>query len=292
MRVLYCTDTYPPQVNGVSIVTAALRRRPQRALGWSAPSWRRTIRAAPTRMRSEVPLGEVPGFASLPCRAIPRFASRSPASSRVGAVIDGFRPDLVHCETEFGIGRAGNWPRRGRGAPHGLVLSHGLRAIRRGVRGPLARARVAGLSSARFHRPSRRSVHAVERRPQDAAVASGTPSWTWRSGAAGWTPSAFHPGRRTRRLRGRVRDGEPVHLPLCRTAGAGEAGRPGRGCLPAGERDAAPRRDPSRLAGARVHARPSCARPRRPASPSWACWTDVAAFPTSTPTATHSCSPR
>jgi hypothetical protein len=22
MRVLYCTDTYPPQVNGVSVVTA------------------------------------------------------------------------------------------------------------------------------------------------------------------------------------------------------------------------------------------------------------------------------
>jgi phosphatidylinositol alpha 1,6-mannosyltransferase len=33
MRVLFCTDTYPPQVNGVSIVTALMVSGLSR-LGW------------------------------------------------------------------------------------------------------------------------------------------------------------------------------------------------------------------------------------------------------------------
>src|SRR6266496_1933948 len=109
MRVLFCTDTYPPQVNGVSIVTAlsvaGLTRR-----GWecavAAPEYpeasRREWRGEP----------DPPGVQvlSLPSVALPRYPEvrlALPRASRVHRLTEAFRPDLIHCETEFTLGRMG-----------------------------------------------------------------------------------------------------------------------------------------------------------------------------------------
>jgi glycosyltransferase involved in cell wall biosynthesis len=111
MRVLYCTDTYPPQINGVSIVTslsaAGLHRR-----GWDcavlAPRYPADAHAA-WGDRDEgdgpAPVSDFPSFA-LP--GYPEVRVALPRTAQVIRIMEQFPPDLVHCETEFGIGRAGH----------------------------------------------------------------------------------------------------------------------------------------------------------------------------------------
>jgi len=111
MRVLYCTDTYPPQLNGVSVVTslsvAGLTER-----GWdcavvapgypvgSNADWEQasTAPALPTEVVS-VPSVPFPGY--------PEVRVALPRPSVIGALVERFRPDLIHCATEFGVGRVG-----------------------------------------------------------------------------------------------------------------------------------------------------------------------------------------
>ena len=98
-RILFCTDTYPPQVNGVSVVTdlsvEGLERR-----GWEcaviAPRY-------PTFTGNNrvvtLPSAAAPGYPDL------RLAS--PAYRAIADTVDRFRPDLVHSSTEFVVGRLG-----------------------------------------------------------------------------------------------------------------------------------------------------------------------------------------
>ena len=110
MRVLYCTDTYPPQINGVSIVTelsvTGLTRR-----GWDcavvAPRYPAGVHTG-WRVDPDASVG--PPVTSLPSVAMPRYPDvRLAVSGRktVRQVMAQFRPDLVHCETEFSIGYMG-----------------------------------------------------------------------------------------------------------------------------------------------------------------------------------------
>jgi phosphatidylinositol alpha 1,6-mannosyltransferase len=122
MRVVYCTDTYPPQINGVSIVTAlsvsGLGRR-----GWecavAAPQYPKSIDAGqgPTQ---DVASGTTERL-SLPSVSVPGYPEVRLAVSGQRAVtklIDRFRPDLVHCETEFTLG----WMGRRAAAAAGLPM--------------------------------------------------------------------------------------------------------------------------------------------------------------------------
>ena len=109
MRILYCTDTYPPQVNGVSVVTAlcvqGLRRR-----GWSCavvapryPTGSNTVftDAAPgaDACETSIPSLPFPGYSDVRLSA--------PALGTVSDIVRRFGPDIVHSETEFVIGRLG-----------------------------------------------------------------------------------------------------------------------------------------------------------------------------------------
>lgn len=102
MRVLYCTDTYPPQVNGVSVVTAisveGLRNR-----GWDvhvvAPKYPASGPAADDASMTAIPSTSLPLYPDVRLVAPDYFAVRR--------AIDRFRPDLVHCATEFLVGRLG-----------------------------------------------------------------------------------------------------------------------------------------------------------------------------------------
>jgi glycosyltransferase involved in cell wall biosynthesis len=125
MRVLYCTDTYPPQVNGVSVVTALSVAGLSR-LGWHcavvAPRYPEAIRGtwsdgdtglAPVTML-DLPSIPLPGYSEV------RLAMPTPAP--VHRLVESFRPDLIHCATEFSVGRMGQIAAARAGVP--LVSSY------------------------------------------------------------------------------------------------------------------------------------------------------------------------
>ena len=110
-RVLYCTDTYPPQVNGVSVVTA------RTAAGLRARGWKVGVIAP--RYPSRPPQGvkqfidefettdihvEISSTAFPP---YPDIRLAAPAYWRIARTMEEFQPDVVHCATEFMIGRLG-----------------------------------------------------------------------------------------------------------------------------------------------------------------------------------------
>lgn len=113
-RVLYCTDTYPPQVNGVSVVTALS------VAGLAERGWKCAV-IAPRydRARSGVPDRdiEVTPLPSVPMPVYPDLRLSAPNYPAIRAVIERFRPDLVHCATEFMIGAMGQRAARRAGIP-------------------------------------------------------------------------------------------------------------------------------------------------------------------------------
>lgn len=107
MRVLYCTDTYPPQVNGVSVVTAlsvhGLRQR-----GWevvvAAPKYPAVLPQGPRHQRRDEEIVEIPSVAFPP---YPDIRLAAPSYGRISEIVRRFQPQIVHSATEFMIGRLG-----------------------------------------------------------------------------------------------------------------------------------------------------------------------------------------
>jgi phosphatidylinositol alpha 1,6-mannosyltransferase len=116
MRILFCTDTFPPQVNGVSVVTA-LTVRGLQARGWTcgvvAPAY--PDAGAPTIV--DVRDVEVTSVPSVRWPPYPEIRLALPARQRVRRAVETFRPDLVHCATEFVIGRLGKQEAQRAGIP-------------------------------------------------------------------------------------------------------------------------------------------------------------------------------
>lgn len=120
MRILFCTDTYPPQVNGVSVVTALSAQGLQRR-GWEcaviAPRY--PAHATPTtgfegRGEANPAITAIP---SIPFPSYPDIRLAVPACGTVRDVVARFRPNIVHCATEFVIGRLGQRAARTAGIP-------------------------------------------------------------------------------------------------------------------------------------------------------------------------------
>jgi phosphatidylinositol alpha 1,6-mannosyltransferase len=111
MRVLFCTDTYPPQVNGVSVVTALSVAGLSR-LGWEcavvAPRYPHATHVAWSGGGGED--NRPTELLSLPSMPLPGYSEVRLALPRPGPIhrlVARFRPDLIHCATEFSIGRMG-----------------------------------------------------------------------------------------------------------------------------------------------------------------------------------------
>ena len=153
--VVYCTDTYPPQVNGVSVVTglavAGLRKR-----GW------RVVVIAP-RYPKEPQIGvrqfvndfgtadhhvEIP---SVPFPPYPDIRLAAPAYGRIADTIQSFKPDLVHCATEFMIGRLGQTAALRAGVPLATSYHTDFARYTEAYGAPQLRKAVSGYI-ARFHR--------------------------------------------------------------------------------------------------------------------------------------------
>src|SRR5215469_3018378 len=158
MRILYCTDTYPPQVNGVSVVMA-LCVSGLRARGWScavvAPRYPTDARTVFTE--TSAPAADL--LVSIPSAPMPlypdvRFAA--PAYAAVSRAVRRFQPHIIHSQTEFMIGRLGEVAGRRAGVP--LVSSYHTDFARYtsayGI--PWLRDAVAGYIG-RFHRRSLRT---------------------------------------------------------------------------------------------------------------------------------------
>lgn len=121
MRVLYCTDTYPPQVNGVSVVTAlsvdGLSRR-----GWEvavvAPRYPDETASTRSVFGPAAPMaGGLTAIPSVPLPLYPDIRLAAPHVRAIERLLDRHRPHLVHCATEFVIGWLGARAARRRGIP-------------------------------------------------------------------------------------------------------------------------------------------------------------------------------
>ena len=221
------------------------RHRACPSKGW--PVWAGSARCRPALSRMGRQGAEVTSVPSVALPLYPEIRLASPRVADLTDLIGRFGPDLVHCQTEFGIGRAGKAAaRRGR-HPTGLLVSHRLRPVHRGLRRRLAQADREPLHRrVPPHQPA--GVHPVDRGAGGPAAAG-----TDRRGGVGTRRGHRALPSRTARRRdaGGPRDGQPIHLPVRGAPRVGKARRPGARRLPPGQRDDAAGRDPSRHRGHR-----------------------------------------
>jgi glycosyltransferase involved in cell wall biosynthesis len=110
MRLLVCTDTYPPQINGVSVITS-LTVEGLAPRGWEcvvvAPSYAGHPRSAVHQL----------ALPSVSWPLYPELRVSLPQRARVRRLVQRFQPDLIHCATEFVIGSLGLLEARRAGIP-------------------------------------------------------------------------------------------------------------------------------------------------------------------------------
>lgn len=101
MRVAIVTDTYTPQVNGVTTVV----RRIVTLLG--AQGHEAAVVAPRYPEHPDSAAGTELRIASVPFPPYPDIRLSLPSSGRVARFVDGFRPQLIHVHTEGALGLAG-----------------------------------------------------------------------------------------------------------------------------------------------------------------------------------------
>ena len=201
LRILFCTDTYPPQVNGVSVVTAlsvsGLRQR-----GWScgvvAPRYPREAFDAFDALHFGDGVADT--HFALPSIRFPPYPGLRLAAPMYGTVrraVDRFQPDLVHCETEFMIGRLGQIAAVRAGVP--IVTSYhtdfGRYTHAYGV--PWLHSSVTAYL-ARFHRRGQRTYTPSEPARQDLLDMGVADVEVWGRGV---DVQLFNPNKRSTPLR-------------------------------------------------------------------------------------------
>jgi phosphatidylinositol alpha 1,6-mannosyltransferase len=208
MRVLFCTDTYPPQVNGVSVVTALSVSGLSR-LGWEcavvAPRYPTATHAAWTEK------GSVEGgpleLVSLPSVPLPGYSEVRlvvPRPAPVHQLVERFQPDLIHCATEFSVGRMGQVAAARAKIP--MVSSYHTDFGRYAE--AYGKSWLRGTVSSylgRFHRRSRRiyTPSTVSRDDLMRLNVSDVEVW-----GRGVDAERFHPNRRSQEIRDRLGVGD------------------------------------------------------------------------------------
>ncbi len=110
MRIVYCTDTYLPEINGVTTVVATMRHELMRrghTVLLVAPRYGGSLAREPGIIRR----------AAVPCPGYGAVRLSSPLGRDVCRALDRFEPDLVHLVTEGPIGLHGRRWGRGHGVP-------------------------------------------------------------------------------------------------------------------------------------------------------------------------------
>ncbi len=199
-RLLVCTDTYPPQVNGVSVVTS-LSVVGLAARGWdvavAAPRYPAGIRDAFAADAWRNGARELLLLPSAPLPFYPDIRLSLPNAYAMAQLIDRHRPDLVHCATEFSIGWLGQAMARRRDLP--VVTSYHTDFSRYtdayGV--PWLRPAVAA-HLARFHRRARRTYTPSAPAAGDLRALGVRDVEVWGRGV---DTARFHPRHRSEPLR-------------------------------------------------------------------------------------------
>ncbi len=109
LRILFVTETYPPEINGVAMTTERLVRGLRERGHWVG-----LVRPRQPRDRAEADTWTVTG---LPIPKYPGLHLGLPAWRCLGQVLDAQRPDLVHVVTEGPLGWTALWAARSRGLP-------------------------------------------------------------------------------------------------------------------------------------------------------------------------------
>jgi glycosyltransferase involved in cell wall biosynthesis len=196
MRVLYCTDTYPPQVNGVSVVTAisvaGLRER-----GWDvhviAPKY--PDGGAHTDVHAEDP--NVTSIPSVPLPLYPDVRLVLPDYATVRETVDRLRPDIVHIATEFLVGRLGQIAAMRAGVT--CVTSYHTDFSRYMAKyGVPWLAKPVSSYIARFHKRARRTFTPSEASRDDLTKLGVSDVIVW---GCGVDADRFNPSRRSQELR-------------------------------------------------------------------------------------------
>lgn len=207
MRVLYCTDTYPPQVNGVSVVTALSVAGLSR-LGWEcavvAPRYPEAVRAAwdePELAGASVTMLDLP---SVPLPGYSEVRLALPTPSPVHRLVERFRPDLIHCATEFSVGRIGQIAAARAGVP--LVSSYHTDFSRYAdAYGKTWLRNTVASYLKRFHHRSSLVYTPSNASRADLLRLDIREVEVWGRGV---DAQRFHPGRRSSELRGEFRLGD------------------------------------------------------------------------------------
>ncbi len=116
MRILFCSDTYPPQVNGVSVVTA-ISVRGLIARGWDCEVLAPRHPSDTDGLKLDDGGARVTTIPSMPAPVYKEIRLAAPAWGTACDLVDRFKPDLVHCATEFVVGRLGRRAARRIGVP-------------------------------------------------------------------------------------------------------------------------------------------------------------------------------
>jgi phosphatidylinositol alpha 1,6-mannosyltransferase len=198
-RVLFCTDTYPPQVNGVSVVTA-LSVRGLEARGWEcrvvAPRYPVSAYADSAAAGVD-PHDQITAVASVALPVYPDIRLAAPALARVTRLVRRFAPDLVHCETEFVLGRMGQLAARRFGLPVATSYHTDFGKYAAAYGAAWLRAPVSGYLR-RFHARARRTYTPSAAAAGELARLGITHTEVWGRGV---DTDAFSPRRRSLALR-------------------------------------------------------------------------------------------
>lgn len=155
MRILFCSDTYPPQVNGVSVVTA-LSVRGLSARGWDCEVVAPRYPDGPDGITLDDGGARVTSIRSVPFPPYPEIRLAAPAWRTVQDTVARFRPDVVHCATEFVVGRLGRRAARRAGIPWTTSYHTDFSRYAAAYGVPWLRAPIAR-GIARFHASARRT---------------------------------------------------------------------------------------------------------------------------------------
>lgn len=192
MRILFCSDTYPPQVNGVSVVTA-LSVRGLIDRGWECEVLAPRYPADTDGLVLDDGGARVTTLPSIPAPVYREIRLAAPLWWVARDLVDRFKPDLVHCATEFAVGRLGRRAARRAGVPWctSYHTDFARYADAYGVpwlRAPLARSIAAfHASAARTFTPS-----APAKRDLEALGVAHVEVW-----GRGVDVSQFHPSKRS-----------------------------------------------------------------------------------------------
>jgi glycosyltransferase involved in cell wall biosynthesis len=199
-RILFCTDTYPPQVNGVSVVTA-LSVTGLAARGWEvaviAPRYPAVARDAFGHDPSYRALERGLSIPSAPLPLYPDIRIAAPDARAVARCIDRFAPDVIHCATEFVIGSLALRAARRRGIP--VTTSYHTDFARyTDAYGVPALKPLVSRHLARFHQRARRTFTPSVAAARDLATMGVPHPTVWGRGV---DVDAFHPSHRSGVLR-------------------------------------------------------------------------------------------